>query len=72
MGMFDSVNIVCPNCASEVEFQSKAGDCVLDVFNASTVPDIIAADLVGESQVCRHCGATVVLSSPCKLHAWCI
>lgn len=33
MGMFDSLNTNCPKCGSELEFQSKSGECCLTNYN---------------------------------------
>ena len=33
MGMFDSVMADCPTCGKALEFQSKEGDCDLNIFN---------------------------------------
>ena len=55
MGMFDSLIVQCPGCGKDVEFQSKAGDCLLKVYNLSSVPLAIAHDLDGEEDVCLNC-----------------
>lgn len=60
MGMYDSVRVVCPNCESSLEFQSKAGECRLKEYELDNVPPSIAGDLIGESVYCR-CGALVTL-----------
>ena len=57
MGMFDSVIIIC-DCGEEVEFQSKAGDCLLETFRIDDVPPAIAVDLDGQEGHCR-CGRTI-------------
>lgn len=56
MGLFDSVFVKCPKCGSDVEFQSKAGNCTLKSFNAAQVPAAIASDLAGDTSECE-CGA---------------
>ena len=61
MGMFDSLLVNCPNCRGEVEFQSKAGDCNLDVYNIHNVPAQIALDCKTDSEVCLTCGRQVKL-----------
>jgi len=63
MGMFDSVFVKCPNCSQEVEFQSKAGECILAHYRPNTVPIEIAYALHGETAVCR-CGQAVRLELP--------
>ena len=67
MGMFDSVVTTCPNCGDEVEFQSKAGDCRLRIFDVHSVPPQIAYDIDGQSVRCS-CSelVTIHLSEPAK------
>jgi phage FluMu protein Com len=59
MGMFDSVYAKCPKCKADVEFQSKAGECVLERFWVDSVPPAIAVDLDGETVACQFCGSLV-------------
>lgn len=61
MGMFDSVMAKCPSCGGEVEFQSKAGRCNLDVYYTEDVPTEIAKDLSGQYENCRKCSFAVRL-----------
>jgi hypothetical protein len=56
MGCFDSVYIRCPECREQVEFQSKAGDCLLESFNEDNVPSKVALDINGEDETCPKCG----------------
>lgn len=65
MGMFDSVIAPCPKCGSEVEFQSKAGECELRRYHISSVPPEIANDLSGEVASCK-CGEMlkIVVANP--------
>ena len=39
MGMFDTVNvdINCPDCGNKLDFQSKSGNCVLDLIQPEEV-----------------------------------
>jgi len=60
MGMFDSVIMNC-ECGGKVEWQSKAGDCHLDVFSPNSVPVVIAADINGETAYCRNCNKAYVI-----------
>lgn len=61
MGMFDSVNAECPSCKYPVEFQSKAGECLLIDYGQHSVPLGIAEDLDGEYARCLNCGAEVII-----------
>lgn len=63
MGMFDSVWAVCPSCGIQVEFQSKAGDCVLASFAYTEVPVGIAVDIAGKTKQCK-CGKIITIRYP--------
>ena len=56
MGMFDTLLVRCKKCNKVLEFQSKAGRCMMEEYNLSDVPSDIAGSLDGESQECRVCG----------------
>lgn len=66
MGMFDRVWVRC-DCGNRVEFQSKAGDCCLRDYTLDDVPARIAADLIGNSERCQKCGATITISGAVTL-----
>ncbi len=61
MGMFDSVHAECPGCLHSVEFQSKAGECVLRDFSLFNAPSEILGDLHNESETCQNCGRVVTI-----------
>ncbi len=61
MGMFDRLNVACPECFCQVEFQSKAGPCTLADYTLTDVDPGVAGDLDGDSETCEKCGATVYL-----------
>lgn len=63
MGCFDSVEARCPNCGNVLEFQSKAGKCVLETFKSECVPMAIAFDVIGNMACCQACGSTVTLAA---------
>jgi transcription elongation factor Elf1 len=56
MGSFDSVVVACPKCTSEIEIQSKAGACILKVYNFDNVPKRIARSIEGGVEKCDECG----------------
>lgn len=62
MSMFDSVWTRCPVCSTEIEFQSKVGDCSLSNYRYTSVPISIASSLDGEEKVCPSCTNIVKLS----------
>lgn len=45
MGMYDTIFVPCPKCGTKSEFQSKSGDCLLDVYNLSNCPDDVLQDV---------------------------
>lgn len=61
MGMFDSLMVPCPKCGAMVEFQSKAGECILAEYTIEDCPIVILADLMGEKEKCA-CGQGVELA----------
>lgn len=56
MGMFDTVIVLCPECGEEHEFQSKSGECSLQVVNLDECPDDILADVNRHSPYTCECG----------------
>jgi len=60
MGMFDTVIVPCPKCGKQLEFQSKAGPCMLKRYNYKSVPPEIANSIDGDSETCS-CGQFVAL-----------
>jgi len=59
MGMFDSVWISCPICRGGLEFQSKAGPCMLNNYSIGNIPPKIAADIIGDIERCGKCKIAV-------------
>jgi len=62
MGMFDSVIIFCPECGKQLEFQSKAGECMLQQYDASDVPANIAVDILNTRVDC-DCGLSYTITT---------
>ena len=56
MGMYDTLIVKCPECGSQVGFQSKAGDCNLYNYSVNDVPAEIAIDLKNDVSRCENCG----------------
>ena len=56
MGMFDSVVVNCPKCGEETEFQSKSGDCFLNVFTLEDCPNDVFSDINRHSPYKCSCG----------------
>ena len=59
MGLYDSVLVKCPQCQNEVEFQSKAGECQLNLYHIDSVPIAIASSLNNKMEECEECGCTI-------------
>ncbi len=68
MGMFDSVYIICPHCQHSEEFQTKAGDCLLNVYHQgdSNLPREIVEDLHSYCKYCSDCGNLIKLRKVIK------
>lgn len=56
MGMYDSVMVNCPQCGKEHEFQSKSGECLLDVYTLKNCPDDVIANVNRHSPCKCDCG----------------
>jgi hypothetical protein len=50
MGMYDTVFAPCPECGKLLQFQSKAGECLLKEYSHKNVPIGIATDLELENE----------------------
>lgn len=60
--MFDEVTTQCPKCDKPVVFQTKAGGCTLQNYDADRgVPPAIAVDLQYDSEACLSCGVEIQL-----------
>jgi hypothetical protein len=68
MGMFDSFWARCQACGSDVEFQTKAGDCLLRDYRAGDdIPLEIVEDLDEQAEQCPSCRAPLLLRKELKL-----
>ena len=56
MGMYDSVMVNCPKCGEEHEFQSKSGECLLDVYTLENCPDDVMVNVNRHSPCKCNCG----------------
>lgn len=63
MGMFDSIMFTCPKCKEQIEEQSKAGECLLRVYEESAVPLDIAGDIVNSELYCDNCKESFVITA---------
>ncbi len=64
MGLFDSVMADCPNCGAKLEFQSKAGECYMNVYSVEDAPDDVVRDVLNRPEYCRHCEKWSCLYDP--------
>lgn len=56
MGMFDTVQVNCPRCGKEADFQSKSGDCTLRNYLLAEAPLNVLADVNRHSPaICQGC-----------------
>ena len=56
MGMYDTVIVPCPECGKKEEFQSKSGECYLQVVVLEECPIDILADVNRHSPYTCDCG----------------
>lgn len=56
MGMYDSVMVKCPKCGKENEFQSKSGECLLDVYTLENCPNDVMVNVNRHSPCKCNCG----------------
>jgi len=56
--MFDTVLVPCPQCGTKEEFQSKSGECFLQVVELENCPPDIFADINRHSPYsCSKCNS---------------
>lgn len=56
MGVYDTVMVACPECGERHQFQSKSGECMLDVVELEDCPVEILADVNRHSPyTCFEC-----------------
>jgi hypothetical protein len=58
MGMYDSVIVKCPKCDEQHEFQSKGGECSLDVYTLEDCPNDVMSDINRHSPYKCDCGVS--------------
>lgn len=57
--MFDSVMVPCPKCGEANEFQSKSGDCTLEVYSLKDVPENVMSDINRHAPItCWRCNTS--------------
>ena len=57
MGLYDSVMVPCPRCGKEHEFQSKSGDCILEVYTLENCPGDVLLNVNRHAPKCA-CGVS--------------
>ena len=57
MGLYDTVMVTCPQCATVTDFQSKSGSCKLKTYTLDEAPDDVLLDINRHSPAtCEKCG----------------
>ena len=56
MGMFDTLQGICPKCGSVFESQTKLGPCILGVFKVGDVTGIYGVKKLSLKEPCPNCG----------------
>ena len=54
--MYDSVMVNCPKCGQGNEFQSKSGECLLEVYTLENCPNEVLANVNRHSPCKCECG----------------
>ena len=72
MGCYDTVYFKCPTCSKQIEKQTKAGNCLMDVYSSDYLPIQIAMEFEGAEVFCHHCNAfyKVVSNIPKVIECW--
>lgn len=66
MGMFYSVLVPCPKCGEKSEFQSKGGECLLQVYELEDCPFDVLSDINRHApNTCLKCGAVFEVGEGC-------
>jgi phage FluMu protein Com len=55
VGMYDSIMVACPKCATTTEFQSKSGACTLNTYVLDDVPLNVLRGALGDVERCPKC-----------------
>ena len=63
MSTFNYIIVNCPNCQTEVEFQSKSGSCQMERYHISEVPLADMRSIISSSQFCPECGTKVIIGT---------
>lgn len=66
--MYDTVVFKCPKCSSNLEEQSKFGNCTLEYFNSDEVPVSIAYSMIGKKISCYNCNKQFEIVTGQKLN----
>ena len=66
MGMYDSVEVICPHCHESTRLQSKAGNCMLETYRLDNAPLSVLGDLAdgGGWRKCEHCEELIEIEGP--------
>jgi hypothetical protein len=56
MGMYDIIMVPCPNCGKREEFQTKSGDCMLNIWSIEKAPEDALEDVNRHSPYECDCG----------------
>jgi len=71
MGCYDIVKVPCPTCGVSSEFQSKGGECRLNVYTMGYAPNDVMSDVNRHAPcTCDNCGTRFEVKAIYEVVAW--
>lgn len=68
--MFGSVMVPCPKCGEKSEFQSKGGECLLQIYELEDCPADVLGDVNRHApNTCLKCGTVFEVGSLPKIES---
>lgn len=64
--MFDTVLVSCPKCGKEHDFQTKGGECLLEIYTLEDCPDDAMEDVNRHSPHNCNCGTMFQVDMPTR------
>lgn len=61
MACYDVVKVQCPSCDRWLDFQSKGGECKMEVYTLRDAPNDVLSDVNRHAPINCKCGKLVVV-----------